>query len=613
MKKSYSLFIVLCVAIPSVIHGQKSEKVEASVVEGLQLHSLFQSNMVLQRNKPVVVWGWNEPGETVSVSFGGNTSKTQAAEDRSWTVTLPAMKAHANPQAMIIESGARKLILDKVLVGDIWVIGGQSNMQHPLSRVEGGSVEIASANFPEIRLLTIPPVIDDKVKVNFPRREKGKQVDGDWDICSPATVREFSAIGYAFGRRLHMVSQVPMGLIDVSRWGTTVESWTPRPVLESIESDAVKIQLKKWEDKIATFDPQKDLDFRIQRYKKHKPEGKNPPTEFDPGPQVNQNYPGNCYVSFIAPIAGSAIKGAIFHQGFNNSRPDAAELYYKVFPQMITSWRTAFKNPSMPFGIISLCTDSMPQTLDNFTESMLNSGIYVREAQYKTFLDFHKSGDKNVGFASSFNLRHAWYHPQNKIPAGERIARWALSTQYGFEKNIHWQPPMITKMEKKEGAIQLHFDNQVAAKERGDDIVGFAISGKDKKFQPAKAKFLVVGKDKRGKPQYNSKVLVLSSPHVAEPIHYRYAWARNPMGNLRMSNISHRDISFATQRSDDWAFWDVPYMEPPVDKGESRETNAKLREVLQIIDLERRVKDAENLLESDRARYEELKKTYTKP
>jgi hypothetical protein len=144
------------------------------------------------------------------------------------------------------------------------------------------------------------------------------------------------------------------------------------------------------------------------------------------------NRPGNCYASMIAPIAGFQIKGALWHQGFNNALvPNGHVLYYQVFAKMIGAWREAFNDPKMPFGIISLCTEGDPQDLANYLEKVANEGIYIREVQYKTFLDFQKAGDKDVGFASSFDQRRAWYHPQIKIPVGERIAGWALVTQYG--------------------------------------------------------------------------------------------------------------------------------------------------------------------------------------
>lgn len=615
--------MVACFVAVFAVHGQQNELPREQVIDvpaigkELSIHSLFQSNMVIQRDKPIVVWGWANSGDTVTVSFGGAKQEATAAQDRSWNVTLPSMPSNSKPQEMTIAGKTDVLTLGNVLVGDVWVIGGQSNMQHPLSRVEDGQLEIVSANFPEIRLLTVPPMIDNEEKKDFPRRKKGKQADGDWDVCSPGTVPQFSGIGYVFGRRLHMASKVPMGLIDASRWGTTVETWTPRSTLQSMDSEVVRALFADWDKKVGSWDAKKDLENRIKRHDQKMAEQKKkgiesdakPPSDLRPGPADNQNYPGNCYASMIAPLAGFAVKGAIYHQGFNNSRADAATFYYQVFPKMIASWRAAFNDPQMAFGIISLCTDNAPQTLDNYAECMMNFGIQVREAQYKTFLDFYKAGDKNVGFASSFNLRRAWYHPQHKIPAGERIARWALATQYGFGGSIHWKPPMVTKMELNDGKIMLHLDNEVGS-EDSQAIVGFAISGKDKKFQPAQAEPLVTGKDSRNRPQRNRKILVLSSPYVPDPIHFRYAWGRNPMGNLRVTHTSQRDVAFATQRSDDWEFWEVPHMEPPADKGASRETQEKVREVLRFIDLERRVKDAERVLATDRQRYDELKNTF---
>ena len=218
-----------------------------AVGKGLCLHNLFQSNMVLQRDKPIAIWGRAAPDESVTVSFAGQTQTAKAAPDRSWKVTFPAMAANTTPQQMMVKGKDRTITLDNILIGDVWVMGGQSNMQHPLSRVEEGNVEIASANFPGIRLLTIPALIDNNEKKSFPRRLEGKQPDGDWDVCSPQTVPEFSAIGYIFARRVHMASQIPIGVIDASYWGTTVESWTPRDVLKSMDSDVVRAQFADWD------------------------------------------------------------------------------------------------------------------------------------------------------------------------------------------------------------------------------------------------------------------------------------------------------------------------------------------------------------------------------
>ncbi len=585
-----------------------------AIGDGLCVHNLFQSNMVIQRDKPITVRGWAAPGERVTVSLSDQKQTTTAGADRRWAVTLPAMPANPAGQDMKIRGKARSLTFNNILLGDVWVVGGQSNMQHPLSRVENGGMEIVSAHFPKIRILTVPALIDNKTKQAFPRihRFEGSrhEREGDWDVCSPKTISEFTAIGYIFARRIHMASQVPIGVIDVSRWGTTVEAWTPLPVLKRMGTDSVRALLADWDKKSAQWDPQKDLQGRIKSYhgrvESLKKQGKavpaswQVPTDLRPGPEMNQNYPGNCYASMLNPIAGFAVKGAIFHQGFNNSRADADTFYYQVFPKMIEAWRTAFNNPKMPFGIISLCTDGPPQSLDNYVECMMNSGIYVREAQYKTFLDFYKAGDKNIGFASSFDLRRAWYHPQLKIPAGERIARWALATQYGFDRNVSWKPPMITEMKTGDGKIILHMDSEVGSVDAGP-IAGFAIAGTDKQFQPANAQVLVTGKDSRNRPQYNRRVLILSSPHVPEPIHFRYAWGRNPMANLRPSSTAQKDIPFATQRSDDWKSME--------NKGASRSSRENHGKAAQLIDLGRRLKDAQTFIDEHQKDYDKAIKT----
>lgn len=622
------LTVVSLILAAFVARGQQKRMPPEHVIEtpaigaGLCVHNLFQSNMVLQRDKPIVVWGWAEPGERVTVSFAGKEARATAAQDRTWKATLPAMPVNTKPQQVVITGKTTTITLDNILLGDVWVVGGQSNMQLPLSRVENGSVEIASANFPEIRLLTVPQMIDNKVKYGFPRLHRwnghSHEREGYWDVCSPKTVHEFTAIGYIFARRIHMASKVPIGVIDAARWGTTVETWTPLAILKKMDAKAVRALLAEWDKKISEWDPKKDLANRIRRHQqwvesmkkqgKKIPADRKIPSDLRAGPLENANYPGNCYASIITPLAGFAVKGAIYHQGFNNSRPDAADLYYQVFPKMIGAWRAAFNDPKMPFGIISLCTDGPPQTLDNYVECLMNFGIYVREAQYKTFLDFYKAGDKNIGFASSYDLRRAWYHPQLKIPAGERIARWALATQYGLEKEIFWKPPMITKMTVEDGKIILNMNCDVGAPGNGA-IEGFAIAGKDKLFQPANAELLITGKDGRGRPKQNRRVIVLSSPHVPNPIHFRYAWGRNPMGNLKPWATNMKDIPFATQRSDTWKFWEVPFLKPPEDKGVSRAFQEEVRRVFKLIDMERRLKDAQLLIDKHKEQHDrEMKK-----
>ena len=603
----------------------KEDVIEVPAIgDGLCVHNLFQSNMILQRDKPIEIWGWAKPGEVVRVLFAGKSKEAKAGKDREWKVTLPAMTANADPQTLNIKGKDQNLTLENVLIGDVWVLGGQSNMEEPLNNVENGKLEIVSANYPGIRILTVPAQNGPETKKGFARLHEWSSWSnrhfrkGDWDVCSPEIARELSAIGYVFARRLHMAAQVPIGVIDASRGGTTVETWTPTPVLKKIETKEVKGLLAEWEKKVAEFDPQKDLQKRVENHHnwvknmkkqgREIPKGRTVPNDLRPGPAMDQNRPGNCYASMIAPIAGLAVKGAIFHQGFNNAGGGSAgaDMYYQIFAKMITAWRDAFKDPQMPFGIISLCTAGEPQTRDDYLEKMVNGGIYIREAQYKTFLDFLKAGDGNVGFASSFDKRRSWYHPQLKIPVGERISRWALATQYGFEKDIKWKPPMYTEMNLEGGKIILKMDTWVRAVTNGP-IEGFAIAGKDRRFQPAEAEWLVTGKDQHSRPKHDRRVIVLSSPHVPDPIHFRYAWGRNPMGNLQSAD--HNDLPFATQRSDDWRMENVPVKLTGFDdlapKDFARRANHESQKALRLDDLGRRLKEAQALIDEHRQWYEQ--------
>ena len=592
--------------IVSSVSAQKMPREDVvevpAIGDGLCVHNLFQSNMVLQRNKPIVIHGWASPGEKVEVNFAGKTLNTVAADDRSWKVEFPAMKESSSPTKMTIKGKDETLTLENILIGDIWILGGQSNMEFPLTKVENGHLEIVSANFPEMRILTVPSVSSDKPLKGFERLHqwsdwsKRHYRKGDWDVCSPETVKELSAIGYVFARRIHMATRVPIGVIDISRGGTTVEAWTPRTALKKINSETVNAKIAEWDEKVAAFDPKLDLENRIKRHhqwvEKMKKQGKKipadrkVPTNLKPGPRLDQNRPGNCYDGMLAPIAGLSVKGAIFHQGFNNALGGSCQngqMYKDIFPLMISEWRKAFNDDQMPFGIISLCTAGSPQNRDNVLENMANLGPYIREAQYKTFEELYKAGDKNIGFTSSFDLRRSWYHPQLKLPAGERMARWALATQYGFERDIHWKPPMITKMEVQEGKLILHLDSNVKAPD-DSSIKGFVIAGNDQKFQPADVEYFADGKDSRGRPKYKSSILVLSSKYVQEPKHFRYAWARNPDANLQLDG--NKDIPFATQRSDSWLMEDARSL-----RGEYKKQ-----------DLERKIKEAQDFLDQNKAK-----------
>jgi len=585
-----------------------------AIGEGLCVSNVFQSNMVLQRDKPISIWGWANVGEEVTVTIGANSQSATASDDRTWKVALPAMTASSDPHTLSVKgSNSKPLTLDNILIGDVWVLGGQSNMEFPLDRIENGELEIVSANFSNIRILTVPAQNGGDTKPGFSRLHEwsdwfGRHYrKGDWDVCTPKIARELSAIGYVFARRVHMATQIPIGVIDASRGGTNVETWTPDSVLRNMKSEKVKSVLEDWDRKVAEWDPQADLDRRIVSYRqkvarfekegREMPANEIEPSDLRPGPAMDQNRPGNCFASMIAPVAGLQIKGAIFHQGYNNcfNGTEGTIFYRQVFPRMIAAWRSAFNDPEMPFGILSLCTEGPVQTLENYCEMMANPGPYIREAQYQTFLDLYKSGDKNIGFTSTYDLRRRWYHPQLKIPAGERIARWALATQYGFDRSIRWKPPIVEEMEVKDDRIELRLDEPASPVDDGGPILGFAVAGEDRKFHPAKTEFLVTGTDDQGRPQTDKRTLVLSSPMVSKPIHYRYAWGRSPLGNLQAQRVT--DIHFATQRSDNWPHENVPLgiHSEQISGKLTRQQNQKLLEALRQQDVERVLLQAKRL------------------
>ncbi len=584
-----------------------------AIGEGLCVSNVFQSNMVIQRDKPIAIWGWAQPDEKVTVRFAGQEASATAGPDRKWKVSLPAVPVNATPQSMTIAGATQTLTLDNILVGDVWLLGGQSNMEFPIKKVENGNLEIASANFPNIRILTIPAAEGPDLRQGFAQLEQWSDWSkqhfhrGFWEVCTPQTVPELSAIGYVFARRIHMASQVPIGVVNVSRGGTSLETWTPLPLMRKLESPHVKEKLATWDEKVSTWDPQKDLQSRIERFRarmeKLKADGQPlpanavEPADLQPGPLADANYPGNCYAGMIGPIEGLSVKGAIWHQGYNNAFDgyNGGLMYGELFPEMIASWRRAFNDPAMPFGILSLCTEGNPQTYDDYCEKMYNAGIYIRAAQYQTFLQLYNAGDKNIGYTATYDLRRRWYHPQLKVPAGERIARWALATQYGFEKQIEWKPPMVVQMQAKDGSIVLAFDSPVGDPEDGA-IEGFAIAGEDRHFQPAKAERLVTGKDSHGRPQYDAKTLVLTSGLVPNPVHYRYAWGRCPLANLQATG--NKDIPVATQRSDDWRMEEVPLgvlgekYELPL----TRPDQAKIINALKADDVKRKLYEAEQVI-----------------
>lgn len=566
----------------------------------LKLHSLFSDAMVLQRDKPIRIFGSAQPNDQISVSFSDKETTAKTDSKGNWIAKLPPLAANSKPAIVRVKNITRneeRLIKD-VLVGDVWVLGGQSNMELELHKIFDGDLEVLSANHPNIRLMTVPKNVGPKKVPSFDSLNefnswsKYYEWKGRWDLCTPKTVRNFSAIGYIFGRRLHLATQVPIGLVDVSRGGTTVETWTSRESLEKIPRSKQLVGI--WDQRVAEYDPESDLAEQLKNWerqaKQQRKNGKEPrpkPTEARPGPGQDMNRPANCYNGMLSPLEGLCVKGVIWHQGYNNALADARpNLYNQMFQSMIGDWRTLFRDASLPFGIIGFSAGGKPQTMENFEEQMVDAAPFIREAQ----LDAAKNL-KNVGYIASWDQQMNWYHPFKKSQLGERMARWALDTT--TETKVTWQPAIAVKHEIVDSQIIVTFDREVNTHD-SRDFEGFAIAGEDRHFYPATGKWFIKGKDAKGRELFDRKRIVVSNPLIQEPVAVRYAWARNPIGNGVSAEHQGRHLPIPGFRTDDWDYPEAPIVGPR-DRalGAHRAEINSLRKKAKVWAKARRVQEAE--------------------
>ena len=548
----------------------------------LSVAHFFGDHMVIQRDKPIRIWGTAQPGENVRVRFSIRDLTVKADAQGHWRMELEALPVSSQGKALVIRSGDTTITYDNILVGDVWICGGQSNMEDEISYVYHGDMEVSSANHPMIRLMTVPqqasPVpFTDMARINefnsWTRRHEKK---GSWSQCSPKAVERFSAIGYIFGKRLHLVSGVPIGLIDNSWGGTTIEAWTSRSTLKKIP--AALGLLDEWDRKIASYDAAASLQARIQNWEKDsarreaRGEKPNPkPTEPDQDPASDRNNPGASFNGMLASFSEANIKGAIFNQGYNNALGNARpRLYASVMQAMIENWRETFRDDAMPFGIIGLTPGGQPQTHDNYEIRMVDAAPFIREGQFKA-----AQALTHVCFMPAYDQQVPFYHPHKKVLHGERMARWALATQYG-QTQLKWNPTTLEQAEINEDHVILSFNGMVRVHD-GRPFEGFAVAGKDRHFVPARAEFVVKGKDDRGREQKDERKLKVWSPLVPEPVAVRYAWARNPLGNAVNSGHHERIIPIPSFRTDNWDWPEAPF------ESDREETRNAHREAISVM------------------------------
>lgn len=438
------------------------------------LPPFFNSNMVLQQGIPIPVWGWASPGEKVRVTFNDKTVTTKTGKDGEWKVTLQPMN-YGGPYKMVVK-GKNLLTIENILIGEVWVCSGQSNMEFNVSSANNAAAEIAASNYPEIRLFT--------VKKRIAQTPQDNLEEGDWRECSPVSSPKFSAVAYFFGRALYQKMKVPIGLINPSWGGTVAETWTSPDAIAKNPDFAIKLEsLKKIDSTEFAINVKKEGKERL-------------------GPN---NYPTLLFNGMINPIIPYGIKGVIWYQGEGNA--GRAFQYRRVFSDMIKDWRAHWNQGDFPFLFVQLANfmkaDSLPAE---------STWAELREAQSMT-LSLPKTG-----MASAIDVGDAVdIHPKDKQTVGKRLALSALNVAY--RQNIENQGPVYKEMKINGNRAEITFDHVSAglkAKDKYGYLKGFTIAGSDHKFFWANAKIT------------SSNKVEISAPEVAEPVAVRYGWANNP-------------------------------------------------------------------------------------
>jgi sialate O-acetylesterase len=484
----------------------------------VKVPAIFGSHMVLQREQKDRIWGWADPGEEVAVMINGQRHATKAGPDRSWHVELDPMLA-GGPYTLSIQ-GKNTLTFDDVLVGEVWICSGQSNMEWPMGAAKDAELEIPAAKHPRLRLISVPKVGTQEPQHDF---------NGKWQVCRPDTVGGFSAVGYFFGRRLNETLDVPVGLINDAWGGSACEAWIRRDVLAADQKYAPL--LRHWEQLEKDYPaakaeyPSKLASWRDAAAKAQAAGSEPPRKPDDPDGWMRGNArPANIYNGVLKPTIGYGIRGVIWYQGESNA--SRAYQYRELFPLMIKSWRDEWGQ-----GDFSFYWAQLADFLSETSQPKESAWAELREAQTMT-LKLLKTGEAviiDLGEAQDI-------HPRNKQDVANRLARWALARDYGI--NVPHQSPKFQSMEKQGNKLALRFEHVGGGLRAADvsDPRGFAIAGKDRKFVWAQAKIL------------GRNTIEVWAESVSEPVAARYAWADNPVCNV----YSAQGLPLTPFRTDDW-------------------------------------------------------------
>jgi len=503
--------VVLCFFLVEILSGYPA-------LGDVTLPSIFGDNMVLQRGMKIPVWGTADSNELVTVTIDTVTVQKTAGRDGRWMLRLGKMEA-GGPYEMTV-SGYNSITFTNVMIGEVWVCSGQSNMAMTVASVQGIDEQVAQADFPNIRHFKVDNVSTEQPQFDFPGQKPS------WVPCTPDTVGTFSAVAFFFGRELYQKLDVPIGLVHTSWGGSVAEAWTSRKTLES--TPELRPIVENLDSLVAAY-PEARIQYQKQHAEWQKAMADSvrplPPMPLPPmGPGMN-SYPSGLYNAMLAPMIPYGIAGVIWYQGESNSV--RAHQYRTLFPAMITDWRRAWNQGDFPFLFVQIAnweTDTIP------VEGTWGSWAELREAQLMTL------SLPNIGMAVTIDIGDAYnIHPNNKWDVGHRLALNALQKAYG--RNIVASGPVYTAMYREGNAVRLRFrhiaDGLVSKND--EPLTGFQIAGTDRVFHEAAAR--IAGTE-----------VVVSSEAVPSPAAVRYGWDDNPSCNL----FNTEGLPASPFRTDDW-------------------------------------------------------------
>ena len=489
----------LAVAIAAVFIGSAAQA-------DVKLPNVFGDHMVLQQGQKNKVWGLAEAGEAVTVAINGQNQTATAAADGTWHVFIDPVPV-GGPYALTVK-GKNEIKFSDVLVGEVWVCSGQSNMQWSVNNSNDPDIEKLAAKYPKIRMINFPQVGTQDVKWSHDDRK--------WMVCTPETVGGFSAVGYFFARQLHQTLGVPVGMINNAWGGSACEAWVRRDLLNA--DPLYKPLIERWtqmESKHAEL-VAKGNDLTDEQKKQ---------LQGLQNQMGGNSRPANIYSGVLKSHIGYGIKGAIWYQGESNA--GRAYQYRDLFPLMIKNWRDDWGQGDFSFYWAQLADfqNEQPQPVES-------AWAELREAQTMTMSKLPKTGEAviiDIGEGKDI-------HTKNKVDVGRRLARWALAKDYGVA--IPYHSPQYKSHAKADNKIVLTFDH-VDGGWRPFDVKeprGFAIAGEDKKFVWATANLL------------KDNTIEVYSDQVTNPVAVRYGWADNPVVNL----FDGAGLPLTPFRTDDW-------------------------------------------------------------